>query len=677
MKIFTTLFLVVFSVNLFSQQYAEEPYAPRMSYGLFGGLSANLHAGSFKGIPNIPNCCPNFTTGFGVGPYFGFNTSFPIDNKLELNVRVLYQTLSGDFTSTEDEVFASANGGGVTGQFEHRMNFGLSTAGLNLLLNYRLTDKFRVNGGLRVGTLINKTYDQLEVITNPSNGVFVDSQTRERNKSNGTMPNASALDLGLTGGISYDIPLNDSYSLFLVPEANAALSLIPYISGLSWNTISLYGGVGIKYAPRKVIIPKPKKQPSPPPPPPPLPPPPPPPAAPTLDATILAVAVEEDGTESNISNIRVEEFMTNRTHPLLNYVFFDDNSYVLPQRYIRLNDKQKKAFNYKEFSQQSTIQVYYNFLNIVGKRMAQYPQAEITLTGCISDVGLEKDNIALSQQRAETIKDYLIKEWGIQESRIKIQTRELPEIASNNADPAGVEENRRVEITSNVSKIIEPIVVNDTTRTSNPPTIRFKPEIKAKIGIKEWKILTSQLDKDLKVFSGENQVPSQIDWDVKQEKEQTFMPKINLPLQYRLKVNDYDNKTLESPKQLLPVNTVTIQKKIEELLEDNEIFKLSMIGFPYNKADIVGVNEIIAKSAKSRVKKNSIVKVTGHSDRLGTADLNKKLSQKRAEEVAKFLGLDPKIAKGIGEDVDLYGNESPEGRFYNRTVKIEIVTPLQ
>jgi len=681
MKLKHLLFLISACISSsYAQQFAEEPYAPRTSYGLFGGGQLNLHSGSFKGLPGIPNCCPEFKTGSGFGPYYGVFISFPLDAKLDMSLRIVNTTLSGKFTSEESEYFStptSGNGTGVWGTFNHTIDFEIQSMGLNAMVNYKMSDKFRLNGGFRVGTLLTKNYSQIEEISSPSNGVFKNEGTRYRNKNNGVMPNAASIEAALMAGVSYDFPLNSNYTMFLVPEANLGYSLTPYVSGLSWNTFTIAGGIGLRYAPREIIVPKPKLPPPPPPPPPPLPPPPPPPSVPTLDAVITAVSVDENGQESNVNKIKVEEFMTNRTHPLLNFVFFDEGAYTVPQRYKRLSASEKKSFNFREFSALSTIEVYYNLLNIVGKRLTSYPQAELTLIGCNSNQGEETNNSSLSQQRAEAVKDYLIKEWNIQESRIKILSRNLPEVPSNITDKDGIVENRRVEITSNVSKILEPIVVNDTTRISNPPTIRFKPTIRTVIGLKDWKIITSQKDKQLRVFEGKNEVPKQVDWQVEKEKEQNYMPKLDLPLQYRLQIIALDNKTWDSPKQTLNVNTVTIQRKIEEEIEDNEIFKLSMIGFSFNKAEIVGINEVIAKSAKSRVKKNSIVKIIGYSDRIGNDDLNRKLSEKRAQEVAKYLGVDFKNAIGKGEQDENYDNDSPEGRFYNRTVKIEIVTPLQ
>jgi outer membrane protein OmpA-like peptidoglycan-associated protein len=676
-RLLLIIFVSAFSQTL-AQQYAEEPYSSRMSYGLFGGLGLNLHHGAFKGLPGIPSCCPEFSSGTGIGPYGGLFVSIPLERKLDLSLRVTYTDLSGKFSTDESEYLSTTNGSGTPGTFNHTINLYFSSIGLQSRVEYKMTDQWRINGGLRLGSIMTKKYDQIEQISNPSNGVFTDTKTRTRNANQGTVTEASSIEAALLVGTSYDMPLNTAYTFFLVPEVNLSYSLTPYIKDVTWSTLTLSAGVGLRYSPRIIIPPKAKTPPPPPPPPPPLPPPPPPAVVPSLDADILAVALDpKTDKESAISNFVVEEFLQNRTHPLLNYVFFDEGSSEIASRYTRLSDKEKSEFSFKQFYQQKTMDVYYQVLNIVGKRMQVYPQAEIKLIGCNSDQSVEKGNKKLSQQRAEAIKNYLVKEWEIPESRIKIESKNLPDLPSNLTDPDGIVENRRVEIIPNVSQIFEPMIINDTIRVSNPPHIRFKPNIRSVIGIKEWKIVTSQKDKDLRIFSGTGNIPKAIDWDVEKEDEQEFVPRMEQPLQYRMIVIDNDNKSWDSPKQTLEVKQQTISKKIEEMIEDKEINKFSMIGFGFNKAEVMGTNKDIANTAKQRIRKGSTVNIIGYSDRLGSEELNLKLSQRRAEEVAKELGIDKVKAISYGKKLLLYNNDLPEGRFYSRTVQIEIVTPIQ
>ena len=69
------------------------------------------------------------------------------------------------------------------------------------------------------------------------------------------------------------------------------------------------------------------------------------------------------------------------------------------------------------------------------------------------------------------------------------------------------------------------------------------------------------------------------------------------------------------------------------------------------------------------------VVLTAAIDRIGEEAHNATLSQQRAENAAKSLRLKTESVTGKGESEPFYDNGLPEGRFYNRTVQIEVETP--
>lgn len=74
------------------------------------------------------------------------------------------------------------------------------------------------------------------------------------------------------------------------------------------------------------------------------------------------------------------------------------------------------------------------------------------------------------------------------------------------------------------------------------------------------------------------------------------------------------------------------------------------------------------------------VTVDGHTDNVGNADFNLKLSQKRAESVKSYLiskGIAPNkvVATGYGLTKPIDTNDTPEGRANNRRTEIDLVTP--
>ena len=103
--------------------------------------------------------------------------------------------------------------------------------------------------------------------------------------------------------------------------------------------------------------------------------------------------------------------------PLLNYVFFEEGSTEIPNRYMALTKAQAATFNegqLGEFKPNSLtgrsirqMAAYYNILNILGDRMKKNPRTAILLTGS-SGRGLEH-----GKARAETVKRYLVDIFGI------------------------------------------------------------------------------------------------------------------------------------------------------------------------------------------------------------------------------------------------------------------------
>ena len=89
------------------------------------------------------------------------------------------------------------------------------------------------------------------------------------------------------------------------------------------------------------------------------------------------------------------------------------------------------------------IRSYY--VNIIGSRMREHPEATLRLVGTNSDEGAEQADTALSRSRAVSVRDYLAGTWGIAANRMRIEARNLPEKPSNIGEIDGIQENRRVE----------------------------------------------------------------------------------------------------------------------------------------------------------------------------------------------------------------------------------------
>lgn len=102
--------------------------------------------------------------------------------------------------------------------------------------------------------------------------------------------------------------------------------------------------------------------------------------------------------------------------------------------------------------------------------------------------------------------------------------------------------------------------------------------------------------------------------------------------------------------------------------------------FPFDSYELtdkaVEQLRVIAEALSSPQLIGLIFEIQGHTDSIGPAEYNLKLSQKRAEAVREFLknkqGIEEQrlIVKGYGEDRPIASNGTREGRKMNRRVEI-------
>jgi len=101
--------------------------------------------------------------------------------------------------------------------------------------------------------------------------------------------------------------------------------------------------------------------------------------------------------------------------------------------------------------------------------------------------------------------------------------------------------------------------------------------------------------------------------------------------------------------------------------------------FDYNSAEVDDETEDFLKDLAISLAENTNLKlkITGHTDNIGSHKLNDKLSLKRADAVKKYFtdkGIDTSriVTDGQGMNVPVTGNDTEEGRAKNRRVEVFI-----
>ncbi len=708
--------------EFYRSQWQEKP-----RLGIFGGFDLGVNRASFSGFYNLPSCCPEYVTTLGTGFSLGGLFEMPLNEDFTLNMNAGYKNASGRFTSTE-KTTVSPLGTSRPGEFEHRLDYGLSAFFAEPGVSYYLTGGLKLNGGMRLTSIAATSYTQWEEITQPDDQTtFLDADgndtgSRIRNQYSGEIPSAGSFLVDLVMGISYELPMNNRGSIKLVPELSYGISLLETADGLkaikggtgngTWKHDAARAGISLRYSPffddpkidEKRIQETPaidtnnvivklieadtvhqgipvidydttwssstriiseklsrsdtlyKSRP------------------PILEADIQMVAVDDEGREFENAKFLVEEFVTSRTYPIINYIFFEENSEIIPDRYKLLDKDKAEEFFDNVLFDYKTLDIYYNLLNILGRRMINNPQAKVTLTGLYNGYGEEKGNRELPQKRAENIKHYLTGVWGIEPDRLRIDTKSLAnEPRPDSSETDKIEELRRVEIISNDYSLLMPVHSTDTIRNIGPQIARFKPDINAEVGVKNWAVTATQSGNVLKTIEREQYKNDPIDWNLAEDKEYKLTDD---SINYKLEVTDKRGTKIITDEKSADVELVTLEQKRKEKQEDYVIDKYSLILFDFNKYEITDKHIKIIDFIKNRIEPESEVYITGYADRIGEEEYNIKLSELRAKEASRALGADAEEVKGVGGSVLLYDNELPEGRFYCRTVEILIRTPV-
>ena len=124
-------------------------------------------------------------------------------------------------------------------------------------------------------------------------------------------------------------------------------------------------------------------------------------------------------------------------------------------------------------------------------------------------------------------------------------------------------------------------------------------------------------------------------------------------------------------------NTTAANLLIDKTKIENILFETNKWEIPVNPQ-----KDLSAVASLLKTNNTWIIKVSGHTDNIGGADLNMTLSKNRAESVKRYL-----VSQGVSSgriDVEYFGltrplasNDAEEGRLQNRRVEFEIRSNLE
>lgn len=397
-----------------------------------------------------------------------------------------------------------------------------------------------------------------------------------------------------------------------------------------------------------------------------------------LKADVRVTGIDWDGKRQPAPTVVVEEFETETYHPLLPHIYFQNGAADLLQSRQTLLTSTKAADTWKETTlPNGALNIHANMLNVIGARLKANPQARLTVTGCVSNVGAEKDNTELAMRRAKAVQTYLSTIWRIKADRIRVVARTLPEKPSSNDVEEGIAENRRVELSASEPTILAPVINRSITRSVNPPSLELQPLIDAPAGLRSWTMAIKRNNSVLQQWTGESvtgEAPPPQQWRLSEQ----LLGESEIPLKASIQAIDLEGRESTNEKDIT-VRQITVKKKRVEQVQDKRLERFSLMLFDFDRAEISSENLPLLSFIKQRIQPSSQVTIIGYGDRVGSREYNRDLAFRRSAEVKNFLQLPEDRIKiiPIGSDILLHDNSTPEGRSYCRIVQILVATPME
>lgn len=673
-KILTILLILLGSLGLSSKEDTDEH-----TVTLGTNLGLNLFNSDFTNLGNANSCCPGFQSGFGTAINFVGSYNYPIKKGTKLFVSLDYMSMNSDFVVDEIEEINLIGTIRKDARIEQRVDSDLNSIGFGLGVIYELFDSFDASLGYRLGVTSDLSYRQTEILIEPSEGLFQETESKTLTDVSGTI-NSSLMN-SIIGKIAYRLYTNSDRTTYLNPNIsfniglnsiNSQMNLVPNSLnfGIDWaysfssessNNIEVIKEENIspnkKTEPEIALLNTDKKKVN------------------NPSVIIRPVSIDKNEQRNEIIQIELDEVNSIRMVPILNYIFFDKDSSSLSPRYSALNKKESYSFNTSNLFEVNTLSIYHHILNIIGSRMLEYPDSELRIVGTKSEIETGEIAKILPIERAKTIRDYLVKTWGISEKRLILTTSEKPTVPSTSADVESIEENQRVELYSDNKKILEPLLLKDTLYTTITKEIDFYTIIDTNMKDYSWsfKVYNDESSPYFEV-GGRFEPPIKTIFPITEEVANQIKDKNELTYRFDL-IRQSEEQESVTGKINISINS--LEKKKRDKKQDFRIDKYSLILFDFDKFDLNEKNKEIIEIIRKNINKDSELIISGYSDKIGDSDYNKELSKKRTESVSSVFPENKKELYPYGESIILFNNKLPEGRFYSRTVIINATTPIK
>lgn len=618
---------------------AQEIPWPHWWFGVFGGANVNM----FDGVIRTPGAATGavggqagFTSGTGLGLALGALLEFNSGALLGGNLMIGYDNRSVDADNVGSELFS------------------ITTAYISIEPNIRINiagDRLHAMIGPAVAINVAKSFSYTGA-----------DSTGTRRTIAGDLADVRGLVIAGQAGLGYDIPISPSGSItqmLVTPFVQARLGqgLIDPAVGDNddLGITSIRVGIALKFGGRDPIA--------------------------SADPDVPQRGEFDIALRS--PDVITENRTLRETFPMRNYVFFDAGSTDLPERYVKMSPAEASVFREEqlvrpggepggatpaEVRSKQQMQVYYNFINVVGDRMRRRPSTTVKLVG--AGGGVADDG----KKMAENVRAYLVDAFKIDAKRIAVEGVAMPQNRSGSGASQGEDakmiaaENFRVTFVGS-DEVVGPM--NITSVQEEPIDNDVVITIPSDDEISYWFVDVKRGDGQTQRFG-----PFRETLTARIEAKGLLGLLPDARFTARGEITMKDGSTMSSGTKAFRL--VRSDAAVEQT------GKRFSILFEFDESKTVATYEtFLARTVAPAIPNGATVIIHGHTDLIGTPEYNIALAQRRVEEtqrvLTEHLARSGKTVTfdtyGFGEDERRapFNNVLPEQRYYNRTVVIEVI----
>jgi outer membrane protein OmpA-like peptidoglycan-associated protein/opacity protein-like surface antigen len=604
--------------------------------GLYNQYNANFS--NFQGTFD----CGKFNNGYGLGYSFAIYIEKEIYNNVIIGFDACYVNRSGIFSVVSnlpirDIDFTDLN----QIKIDNNLEINLKYLDLMPYIKYNIINKneflnLNIGLGFGIGLPVIAEFEQKEEIVSPDYVNFISTGTKERKIANDKIKSINSLHYGLQLKLENLIELSNQLHLTQQLSFNYGLNNIT--NDVDWKISSFAVGLGIRYSIEENIyhnIPV------------------------ELQDTIITVEPDTIIPPEEILSVKIldekSDFLVKKgselraTLPIINTIFFETNSSEIQNFYI-LRDTVLPSFYYGDPIVARRF-VFLRIKDIIKKN----PTAQILLNGATSGNEQEPGGLELARKRTEAVKKIFLS-LGIPENQIISSESVFPKTASNQDYPEGKMENQRVDVFIKNAQLQEYVGIQNFSEFVGHAVVSVGLE---NVIDKKHIYLSSNLNDS--VYNITNAGEYSIPFIIKNVGDSVSM---------MVKVNHYDKFAKDS------LNLILKELRQNPIDVNYNNFK-TILTFDFASAELRNENKELLSQLVSQLPNNLTIIIKGSADALGTEAKNLQLSDQRASAVKDYINkisgnkLNVIIEKGFDKFIEI----TPEGRFLNRAISIEIKNP--